>query len=238
MHRTTTALGVLIAAVISLFATSANSQTPSQTPPAVESWEQPEEPVRIVGPIYFVGTKGLGVFLFTTPEGHILMNTGMPSSGPMIEESIRKLGFKPGDIKLMINSHAHIDHAGAFATSRRSSALSWLSCRMTLPPWRAATKMTSNTPTTSFTRPSRSIASCATVTQSRWAMCCSPPITHLATPGARRPGLPTSSSTARPYVVAFPDGAGFNPGLSACEESRPTPASPTIIAAPITSSRC
>ena len=78
-------------------------------------WEEPEEPVQIVGPIYFVGTKGLGVFLFTTPEGHILMNTGMPSSGPMIEESIRKIGFRPEDIKVMINGHAHIDHAGAFA---------------------------------------------------------------------------------------------------------------------------
>ena len=78
-------------------------------------WEEPAEPVRIVGPIYFVGTKGLGAFLFTTSEGHILMNTGMPSSGPMIVDSIRKLGFKPEDIKLMINGHAHIDHAGAFA---------------------------------------------------------------------------------------------------------------------------
>ena len=78
-------------------------------------WEEPAEPVRIVGPLYFVGTKGLGVFLFTTSEGHILMNTGMPSSGPMIVDSIRKLGFKPEDIKIMINGHAHIDHAGAFA---------------------------------------------------------------------------------------------------------------------------
>ncbi|MGL9618469.1 subclass B3 metallo-beta-lactamase [Bradyrhizobium sp. U531] len=78
-------------------------------------WEEPAEPVRIVGPIYFVGTKGLGVFLFTTSEGHILMNTGMPSSGPMIVDSIRKLGFKPEDVKLMINGHAHADHAGAFA---------------------------------------------------------------------------------------------------------------------------
>jgi metallo-beta-lactamase class B len=44
--------------------------------------EESTEPVRIVGPIYFVGTKGLGVFLFTTPEGHILTNTGIiPSSG-------------------------------------------------------------------------------------------------------------------------------------------------------------
>lgn len=43
------------------------------------------------------------------------MNTGMSSSGPMIVDSIRKLGFKPEDIKLMINGHSHIDHAGAFA---------------------------------------------------------------------------------------------------------------------------
>ena len=71
--------------------------------------------VRIIGPEYFVGTKGLGVFLFTTSEGHVLMNTGMPSSGTMIVDAIRKLGFNPEDIQLMINGHAHIDHAGAFA---------------------------------------------------------------------------------------------------------------------------
>jgi metallo-beta-lactamase class B len=78
-------------------------------------WEEPAEPVTIIGPVHFVGTKGLGAFLITTSEGHVLMNTGMPSSGPMIVESIRKLGFRPEDIKLMINGHAHIDHAGAFA---------------------------------------------------------------------------------------------------------------------------
>jgi metallo-beta-lactamase class B len=78
-------------------------------------WEEPAAPVRIAGPVYFVGTRGLGAFLFTTSEGHILMNTGMPSSGPMIVASIRALGFKPEDVKLMINGHAHIDHAGAFA---------------------------------------------------------------------------------------------------------------------------
>lgn len=64
-------------------------------------WEEPAEPLKIVGPLYFVGTKGLGVFLFTTSEGHILMNTGMPSSGPMIVESIRRVGFKPEDVKIM-----------------------------------------------------------------------------------------------------------------------------------------
>jgi len=78
-------------------------------------WEEPADPVQIAGPIYFVGTKGLGAFLITTSAGHILMNTGMPSSGPMIVDSISKLGFAPADIKLVINGHAHIDNAGAFA---------------------------------------------------------------------------------------------------------------------------
>jgi metallo-beta-lactamase class B len=81
----------------------------------VFKWEEPAEPVKIAGPIYFVGTKGLGAFIFATSDGLILMNTGMPSSGAMIEDSIRKLGFKPEDLKIMINGHAHIDHAGAFA---------------------------------------------------------------------------------------------------------------------------
>jgi metallo-beta-lactamase class B len=78
-------------------------------------WEEPTEPVKIVGPLHFVGTQGLSSWLFTTKDGHILLNTGMPSSGPMIVESIRKLGFRPEDIKIIINGHGHSDHAGAFA---------------------------------------------------------------------------------------------------------------------------
>jgi metallo-beta-lactamase class B len=76
-------------------------------------WEEPAEPTRIVGPLYFVGTQGLGSYLFKTSDGLILMGTGMPSSGPMIANSIRKLGFKPEDIKVIVTWHAHADHAGA-----------------------------------------------------------------------------------------------------------------------------
>ena len=75
-------------------------------------WTEPAEPMKVVGPIYFVGTKGLSVWLITTSQGHILLNTGMPSSGPMVEASIRKLGFKPDDIKFILTCHAHIDHVG------------------------------------------------------------------------------------------------------------------------------
>ena len=92
-----------------------------ETASKVLKWEVPAEPIRIVGPLYFVGTQGLSSWLFTTSEGHILLNTGMPSSGPMIVESIRKLGFKPEDIKIIINGHAHSDHAGAFAYLKQLS---------------------------------------------------------------------------------------------------------------------
>ena len=62
-------------------------------------WNEPAEPVRIVGPLYFVGTQGLSSWLFATSEGHILLNTGTQQSGPMIVESIRALGFKPEELR-------------------------------------------------------------------------------------------------------------------------------------------
>lgn len=82
-------------------------------------WDEPTEPIRIVGPLYFVGTRGLSSWLFVTSEGNILLNTGTAKSGPMIVESIRKLGYKPEDIKIIINGHGHSDHAGAFAYMKK-----------------------------------------------------------------------------------------------------------------------
>jgi metallo-beta-lactamase class B len=58
-------------------------------------WDEPSEPIHIVGPLYFVGTAGLSSWLFATPDGHVLLNTGTPKSGPLISASIRKLGFEP-----------------------------------------------------------------------------------------------------------------------------------------------
>jgi metallo-beta-lactamase class B len=78
-------------------------------------WDEPADPARVVGPIYFVGTKGLGSFLITGSEGHVVLYTGMPGSGPMIEKSIVRLGFNPKDVKLILTGHAHCDHAGGHA---------------------------------------------------------------------------------------------------------------------------
>jgi metallo-beta-lactamase class B len=89
-----------------LFMTTASSQ---------KQWEVPIDPAHIIGPVYFVGTKGLGCFLIKTPKGHILLNTGMPGSGPMIAESIRKLGLKPEDVRILLTNHGHVDHVGGHA---------------------------------------------------------------------------------------------------------------------------
>ena len=78
-------------------------------------WDVATEPSKIAGPLHYVGTAGLSLYLFVTSEGNILFNTGMPESGPMIVESMQKLGFAAKDIKILINGHGHSDHAGAFA---------------------------------------------------------------------------------------------------------------------------
>jgi metallo-beta-lactamase class B len=84
-------------------------------------WNEPADPVKIAGPIYFVGTKGLASYLITGSAGYILLYTAMPNSGPMIETSIRKLGFNPEEIKFILTGHAHIDHVGGHAYIKKIS---------------------------------------------------------------------------------------------------------------------
>ncbi|MGC4002153.1 MAG: subclass B3 metallo-beta-lactamase [Pirellulales bacterium] len=84
-------------------------------------WNEPAEPAKIVGPIHFVGTKGLGVYLIAGSDGHILINTGMEPSGRLIVESIKKLGFNPTDVKLLLIGHAHVDHCGAAAIVQKAT---------------------------------------------------------------------------------------------------------------------
>lgn len=83
------------------------------------SWTQPVEPFKIVGNVYFVGTRGLSSFLLTTPAGHVLIDTGLEQTVPMIAASIAKLGFKTSDVKVMLSSHAHFDHVGGHADMQR-----------------------------------------------------------------------------------------------------------------------
>jgi len=68
----------------------------------------------VIGNIYFVGSNSLGIYLITTPQGHILVNAGLAASVPGIQKSVETLGFKFSDVKILLISHAHFDHdAGA-----------------------------------------------------------------------------------------------------------------------------
>jgi len=87
------------------------------------SWGEPFPPHRIAGNLYYVGTRGLASYLIATPDGHILINSGLESSVPMIEQSIGKLGFRFADVKILLVSHAHWDHnAGGALLKQRTGA--------------------------------------------------------------------------------------------------------------------
>lgn len=80
-----------------------------------DDWNRPVKPFRIVGNVYYVGASEVSSFLITTPEGHILLDSGLPETVPLIREGFKQLGFKLEDVKWLINSHAHFDHAGGLA---------------------------------------------------------------------------------------------------------------------------
>lgn len=84
-------------------------------------WNTPQEPVRVFGNTYYVGTTGLTAVLITSDGGHILIDGGLPQSAPLIEANIRAVGFTPRDVRLILNSHEHYDHAGGIATLQRAS---------------------------------------------------------------------------------------------------------------------
>jgi metallo-beta-lactamase class B len=83
-----------------------------------EAWKAPVPPRHLVGNIYYVGAIGVSAFLIATPEGHILIDTGFEETVPLIQRSVEQLGFKIGDIKFILSSHAHIDHTGGHAAMK------------------------------------------------------------------------------------------------------------------------
>jgi metallo-beta-lactamase class B len=86
-------------------------------------WTQPFPPHHIIGNIYYVGSQGLASYLITTPQGHILINSNLAKSVPLIRESVEKLGFRFSDIKILLISHAHWDHcAGSAAVKELTGA--------------------------------------------------------------------------------------------------------------------
>ena len=178
-------------------------------------WDEPTDPIHIAGPLYFVGTRGLSSWLFLTSEGNILLNTGTSKSGPMIVASIRKLGFNPEDIKIIINGHGHSDHAGAFAYMKQLSGAQVAIMQEDVP-------MIEDGGKSDFHY------------GKDWQIMGQPPVkvdrvlrdgdtvrlgeivlTAYHTPGHTRGAttwVTTLVENGKAYKVVFPDGGGFNPG--------------------------
>ncbi len=88
---------------------------------AAAAMKAPFSPFHIIGNIYYVGSAGLACYVITTPAGDILLDTGYPDMASQIEGNIRALGFQLTDIKILINSHAHIDHGGGMAQIKQDT---------------------------------------------------------------------------------------------------------------------
>ncbi|MBC7982944.1 MAG: subclass B3 metallo-beta-lactamase [Candidatus Obscuribacterales bacterium] len=96
----------------------------ADTPKWPASWSEPQQPFRIHGNTYYVGMHGLSSILITSEQGHVLIDGAMADSLPQIVANIRALGFKIEDVKLIVNSHVHFDHAGGIAELQRRSGAS------------------------------------------------------------------------------------------------------------------
>ncbi len=177
-------------------------------------WDDPAEPTKVVGPIHFVGTRGLSVWLITTPKGHIVLNTGMPASGPLIEASIEKLGFKPDDVELLLTCHGHIDHVGGLAYLKRVTGAQVAAMDTEVELLQSGGK-------TDFNYGSSAAAQFEPVTVDRVVHDGEKITLGDVTLTAHKTAGHTRGSTTwvtnvsdggRKYVVVFPDGTSVNPG--------------------------
>ncbi len=90
------------------------------------AWNRPFEPFRIIGNIYYVGTAELASFLITSTEGHVLLDSGLEDAATELLASIATLGFNARDIKILLNTQAHFDHAAGLAAVKGVSGASMI----------------------------------------------------------------------------------------------------------------
>ena len=101
-----------------------------------ERWQkmnQPVEPFRILGNLYYVGANSVTSFLITTPEGHILIDGGFDETVPLIRASVEQLGFRLEDIEILLSSHAHFDHVGGLARIKKATGARFIASELETP---------------------------------------------------------------------------------------------------------
>ena len=110
---------LLLSAASILLAGVAHAQQPAE-------WTRPIAPHRIVGNVYYVGSQELAVYLVTTPQGHILINSTLEVNAPLIRKNVESLGFRFKDIKILLISHAHFDHCAGSAAIKRATGARYM----------------------------------------------------------------------------------------------------------------
>lgn len=120
MHRTALAACLIALSVAGTVAAAEPlPATPGHDTP--ERWRQPVAPFRIADHTWYVGTQGLSALLVKTDAGAVLIDGGLPQAAPLLLASLRALGVEPGEVKLILHSHAHVDHVGPLAALRRAT---------------------------------------------------------------------------------------------------------------------
>jgi len=119
--------------LFAVWACTVVGQSVASTCKQCAEWNQPQKPFRIFGNSYYVGPHGLSSVLITSDAGHILIDGALPESAPLIAANIQALGFRIEDVKIILNSHVHSDHAGGIAELHRLSGARVLASR-----WSAA----------------------------------------------------------------------------------------------------
>jgi metallo-beta-lactamase class B len=100
-------------------ALSASAFAQQNAAPQNADWTRPFPPFRIIGNIYWVGSYDLSTYLITTPQGNILINTGVGDTAQQIKASVEKLGFKIEDTKILTATHGHFDHVAGMAVLKK-----------------------------------------------------------------------------------------------------------------------
>src|SRR5690606_25890384 len=85
------------------------------------AWNETQTPFRLHGDSWYVGTRGLSSVLVATPEGLVLIDGALPQSAPLIAANVESLGFRMDQVRYLLNSHPHYDHAGGLAALQRLS---------------------------------------------------------------------------------------------------------------------
>jgi metallo-beta-lactamase class B len=124
---------ILVCLSLTFICVFAVAQKAASSCSSCAEWNRPQKPFRIFGNTYYVGPHGLSSILITSSDGDILIDGDLPESAKLIAENIRSLGFRVEDIKIILNSHVHFDHAGGIAELQRMTG-----ARVMASPWSAA----------------------------------------------------------------------------------------------------